>query len=116
MCFYVKVVIFEEQVLESTIMNHDYYKEVTTNLRELKIKLPERGKRFHSTSGQWVCTHSSFCEVFGQQSHSNTGAHSIGLRFGTHYVTYLFPRVKSVLKGFDFELVDTVKKKIADVL
>lgn len=69
------------------------------------------------TPGQCACSHCAFCEtVFDQQSHYYILEHPPYSPDLAHYDFYIFPKVKSVLKGTHFESVDIVKKKTTSTL
>jgi len=101
-------------VPEGQIVNLVYYKEVLTNLREWVRRRPEMWK-----NGSWVL------------HQDNVPAHNalpVKMFFTKHKITvlehllyssdlapcdfFLFPKIKSALKGNRFESVDAVKAKV----
>ena len=109
-------VILEEWVPEGTTVSQHYYKEVLIKLREkVRQKRPqllENGFIVHR-----ACAHRALSvKQFLTDKHITTLEHPPYSHDLAPYDFYLFPKVKSVLKGTRCGSVDDVKKKTADVL
>ena len=116
--FDIKGVILEEWVPEGTTVNQHYYKEVLIKLREkVRRKRPqlwENGFILHQDNAP---AHTALSvKQFLTDKHITTLEHPPYSPDLAPCDFYLFPKVKSVLKGTRFGSVDDVKKKTADVL
>jgi hypothetical protein len=69
-----------------------------------------------SSSGQRASTQCAICEeVFGEKQHSSDGTSTVLAGPSTVRI-FLFPKVKSALKGTRFASVDAVKAKATQLL
>jgi len=70
-----------------------------------------------SSSRQRAITQRAICEeVFGEKQHSSDGTSTVLSGPSTVRLFFLFPKIKSALKGIRFESVDAVKAKAVQFL